>query len=394
MTQDETWLLEQFQKKYEEQADRIGRFNLAIFGKTGVGKSSLINAIFGENVAPTGIGEPVTMAEHLYVHRDGSLGVIDTRGLEIGVDTDTLIGELGTYMDAMRHRPLSEQIHVAWYCVRATDRRFEDTEAEFIRRLAELGLPVIVVLTQVPSRNGEHHADAIELADHIASLGLPIAGGRPILVMAHADEFTGQVQHGLKDLLDATFRVAPDGVEAALVAAQKIDLARKRKHAAGAIAAAVTGATGVGAVPIPIADAVLLVPVQIGMMAAISAIYGIDIKTSGLATLAATTAATGAGRAAVTGLIKIIPGAGSIIGGVISAGTAGVLTAAIGWAWVAVCDQLAQGKFTGINGLIDNDAVRKMFQGEFLKYFTKLRSKGKNADPTTDPSLEESRPVE
>lgn len=388
MTQDENWLLEQFQKKYEEQAARIGRFNLAIFGKTGVGKSSLINAIFGENVAPTGIGEPVTMTEHLYVHRDGALGVIDTRGLEIGVDTDTLIGELGTYMEAMRHKPLSEQIHVAWYCVRATDRRFEETEAEFIRRLHELGLPVIVVLTQVPSRGGEHHADAIELAEHIASLNLPIAGGRPVLVMAHGDEFTGQVQHGLKDLLDATFRVAPEGVEAALVAAQKIDLARKRKQAAGAIAAAVTGAAGVGAVPIPIADAVLLVPVQIGMMAGISAIYGIDMKTSGLATLAATTAATGAGRAAVTGLLKIIPGAGSIIGGVVSAGTAGVLTGAIGWAWVSVCDQLSQGKLKGVNGLVDNEAIRKLFQGEFLKYFSRMRSKDKKVDVTVDPELE------
>lgn len=377
MTQDESWLLEQFQKKYEEQAARIGRFNLAIFGKTGVGKSSLINAIFGENVAPTGIGEPVTMTEHLYVHRDGALGVIDTRGLEIGVDTDTLIGELGTYMDAMRHKPLFEQIHVAWYCVRATDRRFEETEAEFIRRLHELGLPVIVVLTQVPSRNGQHHQDAVELADHIASLGLPIAGGRPILVMAHGDEFTGQVQHGLKDLLDATFRVAPDGVEAALVAAQKIDLARKRKKATSAIVAATTGAAGVGAVPIPIADAALLVPVQIGMMAGISAIYGIDIKTGGLATIAATAAATGAGRAAVTGLLKFIPGAGSVIGGVVSASTAGVLTAAIGYAWVAVCDQLAQGKLKGVDGILDNTAIRKLFESEFLRNFTKMRSQKK-----------------
>src|SRR5690606_19569099 len=84
---DEAWSAEQFRQKYEEQAAKIGRFNLAVFGKTGVGKSTLINAVFGEDVAPTGIGEPVTMDGHLYVHRSGFLGLYDTRGLEIGNDT-------------------------------------------------------------------------------------------------------------------------------------------------------------------------------------------------------------------------------------------------------------------------------------------------------------------
>lgn len=180
----ETFSEDEFRSQWKEQADEIGRFNLAIFGKTGVGKSTLINAIFGEEVAPTGVGEPVTMDEHLYIHRSGFLGLLDTRGLEIGKDNDELIRELGDYLKKMRQRPLSEQIHVAWYCVRATDRRFEDTEAEFIRRLHELGLPVVAVLTQVPSRNGEYHADALTLADHIAGLDLPIVGGRPIMVLS------------------------------------------------------------------------------------------------------------------------------------------------------------------------------------------------------------------
>jgi len=185
---DDGWFNQEFRQKWQEQADKMGRFNLAIFGKTGVGKSTLINAIFGEDVAPTGIGEPVTMEDHLYLHRAGFLGLLDTRGLEIGKDTDTLIAELGAYVGRMRARPLAEQIHVAWYCVRATDRRFEDTEAEFIRQLHELGLPVVAVLTQVQSRDGEPHGDAVTLADHIAGLGLPIVGGRPILVMAKGDD--------------------------------------------------------------------------------------------------------------------------------------------------------------------------------------------------------------
>ena len=54
------WFRDSFRTEYEKQNAALGRFNLAIFGKTGVGKSTLINAIFGEEVARTGIGEPVT----------------------------------------------------------------------------------------------------------------------------------------------------------------------------------------------------------------------------------------------------------------------------------------------------------------------------------------------
>lgn len=370
---DEDWSDEAFRREWQSEAEKIGRFNLAIFGKTGVGKSTLINAIFGEEVAPTGVGEPVTMEDHLYLHHAGFLGLLDTRGLEIGKDTERLIAELATYLKKMREKPLSEQIHVAWYCVRATDRRFEDTEAEFIRRLSELGLPVVAVMTQVPSREGAHHGDSVKLADHIADLNLPIVGGRPILVMATGDDFTGQVQHGLKDLVDATFRVAPEGVESAFAAAQKIDLGRKRKQAQEAVRLAAALALSVGAVPIPVADAGLLVPIQLGMMAKVAAIYGVRMETATIAAAVATTLASAAGRSAVVGLIKLIPGAGTIVGGTISAAVASTFTLAIGYAWAVVCGELTQGKLKGADGALDNEMVRELFQAQFAAWFKKQK---------------------
>lgn len=369
---DNGWSNDEFRQKWQEQADKMGRFNLAIFGKTGVGKSTLINAIFGEDVAPTGIGEPVTMENHLYLHRAGFLGLLDTRGLEIGRDTDTLIAELGAYVGRMRANPQSEQIHVAWYCVRATDRRFEDTEAEFIRRLHELGLPVVAVLTQVPSRDGKHHGDAVTLADHIAELGLPIVGGRPILVMATGDDFTGQQEHGLKDLLDATFRVAPEGVESALAAAQKIDLDRKRKQANEAVTLAAALALTVGAIPISGADAGPLVTIQLGMMATVAAIYGVKVETATMAATVATTVAVAAGKSAVVSLLNLIPGAGKVVGGTISAAVAGTFTMAVGYAWAVVCGELTQGRLKGIDGAVDNELVRELFQTQFAVWFNKV----------------------
>lgn len=365
----DNWSDDDFREKWQEQADKIGRFNLAIFGKTGVGKSTLINAVFGEDVAPTGIGEPVTMQDHLYLHRSGFLGLLDTRGLEIGKDTDELIRELGSYIKRMREKPLAEQVHAAWYCVRASDRRFEDTEADFIRRLHQLGLPVVVVLTQVPSRNGEYHSDALELAHHIAGLGLPIFGGGPVLVMAAEDQFTGQVQHGLKDLVDATFRVAPAGVEQAFIAAQKVDVERKRKQATDTVKVAAGMALAVGAVPIPFADAGVLVPIQLGMMAKVAAIYGVKMETATIAATIATTAATTAGRSAAVSLLKLIPGAGWVVGGTISAAVASSFTLAVGYAWAAVCGELTQGRLVGADGAIDSELVRKLFTEQFAAWF-------------------------
>lgn len=362
----------QFSRHYKEAAEKIGQFNLAIFGKTGAGKSTLINAIFGEAVAKTGIGEPVTQDEHLYIHKSGALGLLDTRGLEIGADTDTIITDLRRVINERRSKPLKEQIHLAWYCVRATDRRFEDTEAEFITKLDELGLPVICVLTQVQRNSaGEYHPDALDLAKSIEQRGLPIFGSKVVMTMADADTFTGYPRHGLEKLLDATFRAAPKGVETALTAAQQIDMERKRKEAMTITGGASTAAAAAGAVPIPFSDAFLLVPIQLGMMGGIAAVYGIDLDKATIASVAATAAATNAGRAAVTGLLKLIPGVGMIVGGTINAAVGGGFTMAMGIAWSLVCEQLAQGGLRLVDGALDVDAIRNVFMGEFRDQINK-----------------------
>ncbi len=364
-----------FRQEFDRQSADIGRFNLAIFGKTGVGKSTLINAIFGEEVAKTGIGEPVTRGSHLYVDKIGHLGIVDTQGLEVGKDNKEILSELDKAMKEMRKQPLAEQIHVAWYCIRGMDRRFEEAEASFIRRLDEIGLPVIVVLTQVPMRDGRFHPDAVALAEQIIAKRLPIAGGRPYLAFAKRDEFADQPAYGLQEILDATFRVAPEGVEGALVAAQEIDQSRKAKEAQKHIATAATTAAGAALIPIPFSDAAALVPIQLAMMARIAQIYKIHFDRAALMAIASTTAATSAGRATFTGLLKMVPGAGSVVGGVMSAGVASSFTYAMGQAWLVVCQRMARGQLGALGQAMDTDAVRDAFTTEFKKRLSIRRDK-------------------
>ena len=372
-TPADDWFGQAFSKAWKDKADEIGRFNLAIFGKTGVGKSTLVNAIFGTEIAQTGIGEPVTRQEHLYLHQSGTLGVLDTRGLEVGKDNEVLIAELRDYLHGMRRKPLAEQLHVAWYCVRAGDRRFEETEADFVRALAELGVPVIMVLTQVPRADGRVHPDAEALAAKIADLRLPIADGLIHYTMALADDFTGQTAYGLQELLDATFRGAPTGVAHAITAAQRIDFSRKRERAEAAIKMATGAATTAGASPIPFSDAAILVPLQIGMMASIAVTYGISIERSTAASIAATAAATTAGRSLVGNLIKFVPGAGTAVAGTINATVAGTFTYAMGNAWLRVCERMARGELRGVGGALDSKQIHQVFMEEFKAQASRRR---------------------
>lgn len=369
------WFTEQFRAEFDRQAAAIGRFNLAVFGKTGTGKSTLINAVFGADVARTGIGEPVTQGSHVYIDKRGTFGLIDTQGLEIGRDDDALIKDLKKTVGEMRKQPLGEQVHCAWYCVRGMDRRFEEPEARFIRALADLEVPVIVVFTQVPMRDGRFHPDAVALARHVESLQLPIVGGRPFMTYAMRDQFSGQPPYGLTDVLQATFRSVPEAVHAALTAAQRIDLAAKARAAQGYIGATVTAAAAAAATPIPFSSAAVLVPLQLAMMARIAQMYGLSEQKAAMAAVATTAVATSAGRASFTQLLKLVPGAGQVAGGAISAGVAGAFTFAMGQAWLVVCQRIVGGQLPSLNGILDSRAVQELFMEEFKKRIPGVRPK-------------------
>ena len=367
------WFTETFRAEFDKQAAQIGRINLAIFGKTGVGKSTLINAIFGEPVAATGIGAPVTMGSHLYLDQRGTLGVIDTRGLEVGRDDAEIIKEITKAVKDGRSKPISEQIHVAWFCIRGMDRRFEDVEETFIRTLAELDIPVLVVLTQVPMRDGLFHPDAVELARQIEARALPIVGGRPFMTYAMRDHFTGQPPYGLIDVLNATFHVAPEALHSALAAAQALSLELKAGQAHKHITASVAAAAAAAAVPIPFSSAAILVPIQLGMMARIAQLHGLGFDKSAVLAIAATSVATSAGRSAASSLLKFIPGAGSVAGGVINASVASGFTLAMGQAWLVVCQKAATKALPSVNGVIDTAAVKRLFEEELAKRMPHIR---------------------
>ena len=183
-----------FTERHAEAVRDLGRFNLAVFGKTGAGKSTLINAVFGREVAETGTGPPITTGLNYYEHPEGILGLFDSQGFETGHGGDAVLRGLEQIVNDSRSQQVDRQIHAAWYVVRWSDRRFEDAQAAFVRKLSTL-VPVIFVLSQVPmSADGRIHTDALAFAAYIESLDLPLSPQNTvILTNALYDEFLGSV---------------------------------------------------------------------------------------------------------------------------------------------------------------------------------------------------------
>lgn len=131
---------------------------------------------------------------------------------------------------------------------------------------------------------------------------------------------------------------------------KKLEIVALNEKAENAVAVAVAATATTGAIPIPFADAPLLIGEQVALMATICGIYGIDLGEDGLKMLATTV--IGAGGAAIVGktiatnLLKLIPVAGSVVGGAISAGTAGLVTLAMGKAFIEVCKLVKLGKLS------------------------------------------------
>ena len=360
-----------FTERHAEAVKDLGRFNLAVFGKTGAGKSTLINAVFGREVAQTGTGPPITTGLHYYGHPEGILGLFDSQGFETGHSGDAVLRGLERIVADSRSQPVERQIHAAWYVVRWSDRRFEDAQAAFVRKLSTL-VPVIFVLSQVPmTPDGRIHHDALSFASYIEGLNLPLSPGNTvILTNALHDDFHGTVVFGLERLLDATFATAPEASRRALIAAQLVDKERKRQASTQIVKAASASAMTTGITPIPFSDAAILVPIQIAMIARITAAYGLTVPSSKLAALVGSlmlsSGATTAGRWMVSSLLRFAPG-GQIPAAVISGTVAASLTTAIGKAWIEVCERMLE---RDVNGSpLDVNLMQQIFRAEFKKRF-------------------------
>lgn len=314
-----------------------GHINILIAGRTGVGKSTLINSVFQGEFATTGQGRPVTQNTREIKKEGIPLSIFDTRGLEMADFIKTL-ENLDSFVKERAQSPDSNQhIHAAWVCISEDSRRVEPAEEKLVKMLANRNVPTIVVITK--ARSDKDFRNTV-----LQILPLVRNAVRVRAIQEEFDEGTIIPAMGLDTLVKATMEVVPEGLKRAFAAAQKVDIELKKNQSHAIVAGAAASAAATAMAPIPFSDAIAIVPIQVGMLAGISATFGLSIDQSFLTTIVGSiiTGAGGtlAGRTIVANLLKMIPGAGSVIGGTIAATTAAALTTTFGEAYIAVLEAL------------------------------------------------------
>jgi uncharacterized protein (DUF697 family) len=268
------------------------------------------------------------------------VSILDTRGLEMADyretmrQLETLVRERASDPDAHRH------LHVAWLCLSEDSRRVETGDIEAAEMLSRY-MPVLAVVTKARNDQG-FRAEVQKLLPQARNV-------MRVRALAETDDEGNTLKpRGLLELVDATMDLVPEAQRNAFAASQRVSIAQKRQRAHGIVIGAATTAAMIGATPLPFADAALLIPTQVAMLAGITGVFGLPMTEAFLSTLvgSAVTAfgATFTGQAVVSGLLKLVPGAGSLAGGAIAAATAGSLTTVFGEAYIAVLCRLMEAR--------------------------------------------------
>ena len=339
-------IVDDMMNRTEKEIKNIKPISILLIGKTGVGKSTLINNVFRENLAETGIGRPITKHLRRITKEGVPIVLYDTRGLELNNEAQKeVLKEIFDTLSEGKKENSDEEIHIVYYCVNANSSRIEPLELDLIEKLSSK-IPVVVVLTQSIG------TQAKEFKQYIENLNLPIYG--VVNVMAQdfvISEDSSIPSFGLFELIEMSFQMIPEEQKRAFNNAQQVDIERKAKSARNWASKYIATSFGVGFIPIPFSDASILVPMQLTLLAHITAIFGISMDkatiTSMLAAVGGTGGATYAGRYIVSNAIKLIPGVGTIIGGVISGATASIMTTALALSYIEVLTVIAKGEKNG-----------------------------------------------
>eukprot|EP00833_Pecoramyces_ruminatium_P012892 jgi/Orpsp1_1/1186924/evm.model.d7180000054141.1 len=139
----------------------LNTLNVMVLGKTGVGKSTLINNLFKGNIAETGVGTPITKEIKRFKNENYPLAIYDVPGFElIKKQQNEVINDIKNIIkNGYMSNDINHAIHCILYCIDCNSNRIDEIEKGFIKLLSsenrniEVPVPIIIVLTQSINKN-------------------------------------------------------------------------------------------------------------------------------------------------------------------------------------------------------------------------------------------------
>lgn len=126
--------------------------NILVLGKSGVGKSSLLNYLVEKNICETGVGSPVTQNyfdNYIFTnnYKNINYNLLDTKGIE-PAETKQFIEIIEKKIKSFEaNSSIFDKLHTIYYCIAASSKRIETFEIEFIKKL-KANIPIIIILTK------------------------------------------------------------------------------------------------------------------------------------------------------------------------------------------------------------------------------------------------------
>ena len=217
---------------------------------------------------------------------------------------------------------VDDHIHIFWYVISAGIERITETDLKIISIFPKESTLIIISKIDKDTRNKTVEAYKKKLIGE---------GNISEDKIIYTTDIEGG-SRGIMELYEKSLEILPEAYKTAFEEAQRIDIEKavnkvkeKNKAAAGIIFGATAGAGTAAAVPIPLSDAAIITPIQIGMIAGLAALYGLNqeqLKHQALPLVARTV-----GMITASSLSKLIPGLGSAVNASVSV----LITGALGW---------------------------------------------------------------
>lgn len=327
--------------------------NVLVIGNSGVGKSTLINAVLGEEQAKTGWGTTGTTQE-LVIHTSEKVPfrLIDSVGFEPSfIKAQRAIGAVKKWSkNSAKLGKDDTKINLIWFCIEGTSRKLFPKAIRDLSKATSMweSVPVIVVITKsysLPERSqniemvNNAFAKQKRYAKNLRKV-IPVVASTYIL-----NDTAFAPPEGIIELIDATNALMPEGIRAGDEDLKAFKLNRKKALAHSVTAAATSSAVVVAAIPLPYPDATLLVPIEIAMLNTLSHIYGISKTESSKAFIDSIieVGSVSLVAKALLNTLKSIPGI-NIGASILNAIVAGSIVSLLGETSVYMFEQIYLGK--------------------------------------------------